>query len=79
MPMSRNKKWDLRNFLYEIEQSIPRADRSRAAERERDLLTIASVAIWDENLPRIHRSLRRLLGSAERGEKYAKALELLAA
>jgi hypothetical protein len=77
--MSRNKKWDLRNYLYEIEQSIPRADRSRSAERERDLITEASVAIWDENMPKIYRSLRRLLGSAERGTQYAKALELLAA
>lgn len=76
--MSRNKKWALRNALYDIEVSIPKKDRSRAAERERDLITEASVALWDDDVRKVHRSLRRLLDKGERREKYALVMDLLA-
>lgn len=78
MPMSRNKKLAVRNALGAIYNAIPQADRSKGVERERDLICVANLAVWDGDIKKIHRCVRRLLGSAERGPEYAKVMALLA-
>jgi hypothetical protein len=77
--MSRDKQHAIRNALYQIETSIPKADRSQIAEWERDLIAVASCAVWDADLKKLHRCVRRLQGSPERRAQYAQVMDLLAA
>lgn len=77
--MSRNKMLAIRSALHNVYTMIPAADRSKAAERERDLICVANCAVWDGDLKTITRCVRRLLPSAERGSEYAKVAQLLAA
>lgn len=79
MSMSRNKMHSIRNALHTVYTLIPMSDRSRLAEWERDLITTANCAVWDGDLKKIHRCIRRLLGSPERRAEYAKVMELVAA
>lgn len=77
--MSRQKQHAIRNALFQIENSIPKADRSQIAEWERDLIAVANCAVWDGNLKTLHRCLRRLQGSPERRAQYNQVMGLLAA
>lgn len=76
--MSRNKKLALRSALFNIETAIPKA-RTQINEWERDLIATANCAIWDGNLRKVVSCLRRLTGSPERGQVYAKTMALASA
>lgn len=58
--MPRHKKWTLRSALFEIEALIPKSDRTPEAERERDLISVAACALWDEDIKKFTRAVRRM-------------------
>jgi hypothetical protein len=75
--MSRAKKWAIRNALYQIEISLPKK-RIKDLERERDLITTAAVALWDEDTARVAKSLLRLQATCpERSATYAEIFQTL--
>lgn len=74
--MTRNKVHAIRNALFTLETAIPKGDRSKATERERDLIAVACVALWDYNTKVVHRALRRLQDASD---KYARVMDLLVA
>lgn len=74
--MSRQKKWEVANAIYEIYTTIPKT-RTQINEWERDLIATANCAIWDENLRKLVSCLRRLQGSPERKQAYTKVMGLL--
>lgn len=68
----------IRDAFHKIYTAIPAADRSKATERERDLICTANCAVWEKDLKTIARCVRRLLTSSERSADYAKIQALLA-
>jgi hypothetical protein len=75
--MSRSKKYTLRSALHQAELLIPKTDRSKQAEKERDLLSEAAVALWDAKMAKFWTCLRRLAMSPERAGNYLQIMPLL--
>jgi hypothetical protein len=75
--MSRNKTLAIRSALHQAEIQIPKADRSKQAEKERDLVSEACVALWDGKMPKLWTCLRRLMLAPDRGANYAGVAGLL--
>lgn len=77
MSMGRNKTYALRSALHQVEMLIPKMDRSKQAEKERDLLSEACVALWDGKVNKLFGCLRRLAQAPERGANYLQVLPML--
>ena len=76
--MSRNKTRELRSAFHQALEMLPKTDRSRVAERERDLVGEANCALWDSRMYKISACLRRLMKIPGRGEVYTKIWESFA-
>lgn len=77
MSMSRNKTLAIRSALHFAELKIPKVDRSKQAEKERDLVSEACVALWDNKMPKLWTCLRRLMLAPERGANYSQVAGML--
>lgn len=60
--MKHRHALELRSMMHDAEKAIPKT-RSQIAERERDLLATASVALWEANWKKFHSCLNRLTSS----------------
>lgn len=71
-----NKKRQIRSAIHQIELTM-KSDRSKIAERERDLLTQCCVSLYDKGYTRVVRQLRRLTASQERGKQWLQVLAMV--
>lgn len=60
MQVKRKHAYALRNLLGDIEQSIPKEDKSPVATRERDLIATWAVAMWELDWKRMVSCMQRL-------------------
>ncbi len=67
--MKRKHVLTLRSMMHGAEQTIQKSDRSRVAERERDLLATAACALWDLELKKFHSCLKRLTTSPSESQQ----------
>lgn len=69
--MQREKIYAIRNEIHGAERLIPKSDRSPEAERARDLIAVACVALWEDDSPRrALRALRRLAGVGSSHQRF---------
>lgn len=80
MKVKRKHAYALRNLLGEIEASIPKEDRSPIATRERDLMCMWAIAMWDLDWKKMISCMQRLAQlESPRKEKLELASDMFAA
>ncbi len=60
MTIKRKQLYAIRSYLHETDLAM-RLEKSPEAERQRDLVAIASIALWELDTKRLVSCLRRLV------------------